>query len=119
VQMLEKLLLVEGVDWSKVTCFHLDEYVGITDQHPASFKKYLKERFADRIDGGLAAFHYVVGSGDAQEECTRLNALIAQYVRAGHARLHVRAALARRRAQRAPQSNACRVPGRRGVEFGE
>ena len=39
-EMIENLIHVEGVDWSKVTCFHLDEYVGITDQHPASFKKY-------------------------------------------------------------------------------
>lgn len=77
-EMIENLIHVEGVDWSKVTCFHLDEYVGITDQHPASFKKYLKERFQDQVEG-LGAFHYVDGSGDSEAECARLNALITQY----------------------------------------
>ncbi len=38
-------LLNEGIDWSVVTMFHLDEYIGLSDDHPASFKKYLKERF--------------------------------------------------------------------------
>jgi len=33
------------VDWSKVTMFHLDEYIGLEETHPASFIKYLKERF--------------------------------------------------------------------------
>jgi len=78
-EMLEVLRTCVGVDWSKVTCFHLDEYVGITDQHPASFKKYLKERFAEKLEVPLAAFHYVNGSGDSTAECQRLNALISQY----------------------------------------
>ena len=34
----------ENVDWSKVEMFHLDEYVGISEEHPASFQKYLKEK---------------------------------------------------------------------------
>jgi glucosamine-6-phosphate deaminase len=77
--MLEVLQTCEGIDWSKVTCFHLDEYVGVSDQHPASFQKYLKERFADKLTVPLAAFHYVQGGGDPLAECTRLNALIVQY----------------------------------------
>lgn len=38
-------LVKEDVDWSKVEMFHLDEYVNLSEEHPASFRKYLKERF--------------------------------------------------------------------------
>lgn len=37
------------LDWQKITVFHLDEYKGISDQHPASFRKYLKERILDEV----------------------------------------------------------------------
>ena len=42
-----KALVREDVDWSKVEMFHLDEYVGISEEHPASFKRYLLDRGAD------------------------------------------------------------------------
>ena len=38
-------LVSEDVDWSKVEMFHLDEYVGISKDHPASFNNYLTNRF--------------------------------------------------------------------------
>ena len=44
-ELLQNLVLAEGIDWSKVTAFHLDEYVGLTDDHPASFRRYLRLRF--------------------------------------------------------------------------
>lgn len=72
-------LVTQAVDWSKVTCFHMDEYVGMDATHPASFKRYLKQRFADKVSG-LKAFHYVDGSHpDPQAECDRLEKLITQY----------------------------------------
>ncbi|MFT5124948.1 MAG: glucosamine-6-phosphate deaminase [Kiritimatiellia bacterium] len=67
-------LTQEDLDWSKVTGFHLDEYIGISIDHPASFRKYLRERFVDHVP--LAGFHYIDGEGDASEECARLDALI-------------------------------------------
>ena len=48
IEMLEELVR-SGVDWSKVTAFHLDEYIGMPDTHPASFRKYLKERFVEKV----------------------------------------------------------------------
>ena len=42
-------LVKENVDWTKVEMFHLDEYVGIDESHPASFRKYLKERFVSKV----------------------------------------------------------------------
>jgi glucosamine-6-phosphate deaminase len=70
-------LVKEEVDWSVVTCFHLDEYVSMPMTHPASFRKYLKERFVDRLPVGPAAFHYIDGQADCQAECRRLDKLIA------------------------------------------
>ena len=48
----------EDVDWSKVEMFHLDEYVNLPQDHPASFVRYLKERFVEKT-GGLKAVHFV------------------------------------------------------------
>ena len=42
-------LQTKNIEWDKVTVFHLDEYKGISDKHPASFRKYLKERILDLV----------------------------------------------------------------------
>ena len=72
-EMLSELVK-EDVDWSVVTAFHLDEYIGISDQHPASFRKYLKERFVDLIP--IREFNYVNGETDPHAECARLGEII-------------------------------------------
>lgn len=69
-------LVKEEVDWSVVTGFHLDEYIGIDENHPASFRKYLKERFVSRVP--LKAFHYVDGN-EAEKECQRLGEIIRNH----------------------------------------
>jgi glucosamine-6-phosphate deaminase len=72
------VLVTLAVDWGKVTVFHLDEYIGLPATHPASFRRYLRERFADRVPG-LRAFHYVDGErADPEVECRRLGALIRE-----------------------------------------
>jgi len=53
-------LIQEDVDWSKVTMFHLDEYVGLPETHIASFRKYLKERFISQVN--LAGAYLVDGN---------------------------------------------------------
>jgi len=70
-------LVKEDVDWSVVTAFHLDEYIGISENHPASFRKYLKERFVDLIS--LKEFIYVNGETDPYAECIRLGKLISNH----------------------------------------
>ncbi|MGW8315419.1 MAG: 6-phosphogluconolactonase [Bacteroidales bacterium] len=70
-----KALTSARLDWSKVTAFHLDEYIGLPDTHPASFRKYLKERFVDMVP--LKEFHYINGEHDPAEECKRVGAKIA------------------------------------------
>jgi glucosamine-6-phosphate deaminase len=75
-EMLQNLVATDGIDWSKVTAFHLDEYVGLSKTHPASFRRYLGERFVAPL-GGKVAFHPVDGEGDPSAETRRLNDLIA------------------------------------------
>jgi len=47
-----KALKEKNIDWKKVTAFHLDEYKGMSETHPASFRKYLKERILDLVQPG-------------------------------------------------------------------
>lgn len=63
-------LINEDVDWSKVTMFHLDEYVDLPETHIASFRKYLKERFISKVN--LAAAYLVNGEGDIQANIKEL-----------------------------------------------
>lgn len=78
-EMLEALLAEPAIDWENVTFFHLDEYVGLPVTHPASFRKYLWERFHRALPVPAKAFHYVNGSGDAEAECKRLGAIILEH----------------------------------------
>ena len=75
-EMLEQLVRAEGIDWSRVTAFHLDEYVGLPETHPASFRRYLRERFLAPL-GNRPVFVPVNGDGDAQAEAKQLGAAIA------------------------------------------
>jgi len=78
--MLAALVATDGIDWPKVTCFHLDEYIGLPASHPASFRRYLKERFVDCLPEPPADFHWVDGeASDPQAECRRLGNLIRQH----------------------------------------
>ncbi len=79
LDMLENLITDKGIDWSRVTMFHLDEYIGLPANHPASFRRYLKEHFVDKVPG-LKAAHFVQGDADdPKQECLRLDAIIAAH----------------------------------------
>jgi len=65
-------LTEQPVDWSKVEMFHLDEYLGIGPAHPASFVRYLKERFADKVN--LKAAHYIDTTSDIENLIRELTA---------------------------------------------
>jgi glucosamine-6-phosphate deaminase len=68
-------LIKEDIDWSKVVMFHLDEYIGLSESSPASFRKYLKERFLEKVSP-LKDFYLVNGETDSFIECKRLSELI-------------------------------------------
>ena len=70
-------LVVEEIDWNKVVFFHLDEYVGLPESHPASFRRYLKERIINRVNP--RAFHLINGeTDDVYQECRLVGRLIVQ-----------------------------------------
>ena len=77
-ETLKQLLSEKDIDWSKVVMFHLDEYIGLPIAHPASFRKYLKERFIAHVPS-LKAAHLINGETDAGAECRRLNDLINKH----------------------------------------
>jgi len=69
-------LVEKDIQWAKVNVFHLDEYVGMPETHPASFRRYLRERFVEKVPA-LKQFIPVNGDApDAAEECRRLAGLI-------------------------------------------
>ncbi len=63
-EVLDELSRHNEVDWPQVTGFHLDEYIGLAPDHPASFCGYLKTRFVDRVP--LRKFFYLRGDVDPQ-----------------------------------------------------
>ena len=76
-EMLDHLVREPGIDWGRVTGFHLDEYLGMSTRHPASFRRYLRERLVDRLPSPIGAFHYIDAESGAEAECERLGALIS------------------------------------------
>ena len=77
-EFLDVLIAAPGIDWTKATMFHLDEYVGLPESHPASFRRYLKERLIERVHPGEVCL--IQGDApDPRAECQRLNRLIAGY----------------------------------------
>lgn len=67
-----RALIKQDIDWTKVEMFHLDEYVDLSESHPASFRKYLKERFTNLVK--LKNSYFVNGTGNIEaniEELTR------------------------------------------------
>ena len=62
------------IDWSKVEMFHLDEYVGISKDHPASFNFYLTNRFVNKVNPGK--YHLIDGTKNPEETIAELTALL-------------------------------------------
>jgi len=70
-------LRVADIDWTRVTAFHMDEYAGLTADHPASFRRYIREHLLDHV--AIAAFHELRGeAADPEAECERYAALLAE-----------------------------------------
>jgi glucosamine-6-phosphate deaminase len=75
--MLGQLATLRDVEWRRVTVFHLDEYIGLPATHRASFRRYLRERFLERLP---QAPEFIGIQGDASDlaaEIARLNGLLA------------------------------------------
>lgn len=77
-ETLHELINDKAIDWSKVVMFHLDEYIDLPESSPASFRKYLKERFINKVPA-LKACYLINGEADPLSECERLNNIIQQH----------------------------------------
>ncbi|MBX2921971.1 MAG: glucosamine-6-phosphate deaminase [Chitinophagaceae bacterium] len=77
-ETLRQLVTEEDIDWSRVSMFHLDEYIGLPVTHKASFRKYLTERFLQKVSP-LKAAYLINGEISPADECNRLNKIISEH----------------------------------------
>jgi glucosamine-6-phosphate deaminase len=73
-EFLAALVSLPDVPWGHVEMFHLDEYIGIPGDHPASFRRYLRQRLID--PAGIRTVHLLEGERDPQDVCTHVGSLI-------------------------------------------
>jgi glucosamine-6-phosphate deaminase len=76
LEFLQNLTTAADIDWKRVELFHLDEYVGIGQDHPASFARYIKERFINPT--GIEHFHLLDGLSDPEVVIRETGELIRQ-----------------------------------------
>jgi glucosamine-6-phosphate deaminase len=75
---LDRLVDDDAVPWDRVTGFHMDEYVGVDAEHPASFARYMRERICDRAS--VQGFHVIRGDApDAEGEADRYATLLGAH----------------------------------------
>ena len=75
-EFLAALVETPGINWSRVVGFHLDEYLGMDDRAPQSFRRFLIDRLVSRV--ALSEFHGLRGDGeDGTAECKRYSELLA------------------------------------------
>jgi glucosamine-6-phosphate deaminase len=73
---LKYLVAAPGIAWERTTMFHLDEYIGMSADHPASFRRYLRERLTSKVP--IGAVHFIAGDApDLAAEVEKLSRAIA------------------------------------------
>ncbi|WP_031530774.1 glucosamine-6-phosphate deaminase [Dyadobacter crusticola] len=77
-ETLNQLISEDNIDWANVTMFHLDEYMNLPESHPASFRKYLRERFLEKLPP-LKAAYLINGEGNVEEETRMLDEIISKH----------------------------------------
>jgi glucosamine-6-phosphate deaminase len=76
LDFIEHLITEGNIDWSKTRMFHLDEYIGLPETHPASFRKYLREKFISKVDR-IKEINLINGDvANPQKKCDRLNQIL-------------------------------------------
>src|SRR5207302_426268 len=75
-ETLAALARAQGIDWSQITAFHMDEYLGLPDGAPQKFSHYLRTHLFDVVKPGRV--HLVDSSGAPEDECRRYTALLRE-----------------------------------------
>ena len=79
-EMMSFLVKEPGIDWSKVTLFHLDEYIGLPAGHKAGFRLNLKENFINQLPCALAEVFFVNGdTEDPAAFCAEMKKIMADH----------------------------------------
>jgi glucosamine-6-phosphate deaminase len=73
-EFLETLALFEGIDWSRVVVFHMDEYIGLSPTAPQSFGRFLSDRLFDKVKPGEVRL--IDSTNTLEAECQRYSALL-------------------------------------------
>lgn len=77
IEFLETLVAQKGIDWSRVTAFHMDEFIGLPGTAPQSFGRWLSDRLFDKVKPGRV--HYLDGlAKDVDRECARYSKLLQE-----------------------------------------
>jgi glucosamine-6-phosphate deaminase len=74
LDFLDSLTRARDIDWQRVEMFHLDEYIGLPITHPASFRKYLMEKFIRKV--GIAQYHLLDGENNPREVIRQVGATL-------------------------------------------
>ncbi|MDF2962257.1 MAG: glucosamine-6-phosphate deaminase [Paenibacillus sp.] len=74
-EFLEQLSREEGIDWKRITAFHMDEYIGLPEGSPLRFSEFLKRSVFDKVSPGTV--HLIDGSPE-EEECRRYSQLLKE-----------------------------------------
>ncbi len=75
--LISSLVQTEDIDWSCVEVFHMDEYIGLSETHPASFRRWMNSRLVEIVHPGKA--HYLDGNAaDLEAECRRYEILLRE-----------------------------------------
>jgi len=61
----------QDIEWKRIELFHLDEYLGLPETHPASFRRFLRERLLAKT--GITNYHFL----GTEADCGRIGALLA------------------------------------------
>jgi glucosamine-6-phosphate deaminase len=70
-EVLDAFTAQKDIAWERIELFHLDEYLGLAESHPASFRRFLRERLVDKT--GITNYHFL----GTEADCRRMGALLA------------------------------------------
>lgn len=77
-EFLEALIQHEGIDWTRVAAFHMDEYIGLETTHPQSFASFLRNNLFSLVP--IDRIYFINGNAEnIEEECERYESLLSQY----------------------------------------
>jgi glucosamine-6-phosphate deaminase len=75
-EFLDTLKRIEGIDWPRITVFHMDEYIGLSKEAPQRFGTFLSRRLFDEVTPGMV--HLINSSNDIDTECARYGKLLEE-----------------------------------------